>query len=113
MLSKDQGKAFLRETILQTAAVAGSVFSAWLGMVSMLLGVGILKVGLSFCVPCGWVGISGSAHLRGVQNDIFLVIFLLLTVDTALRIEGALFGTLTQVFLVNQKLHVRARSGSW
>ena len=50
MVSKDHGKAFFRDTMLWASTVVGGAISTWLGMVSVLLGVGVLRVGLGFCM---------------------------------------------------------------
>ena len=50
MLSNGHGKTFSRDTMLWAATVEGYAISAWLGMVSVLLGVGVLWVGSGFCM---------------------------------------------------------------
>ena len=75
MALNDHGKAFFRDTMSWAAAVVGGAISAWLGMVSVLLDVGVLWAGLGFCVLQGLLGVSASIVSRGVWNEKCLVIF--------------------------------------
>ena len=50
LVSNDHGKVFFRNTMSQAATLVGGSISAWLSMVSVLLGVRVLQMGLGFCI---------------------------------------------------------------